>query len=385
MTEVMVSPLPVFDFEKALLAKEETGKGVYIDIPNVRTTGNLWLYNTPPERWPAVMRKLDWLRQVEQSISGSDNLLPTIGWEVEIPRKPFQTSRAGMYALFFDFMGLPRNKNHTNITPGNPGPYQVTPFFWEFSTAPAYSAAVANRTLCELIKGGFIPHLDGPSTALDRRNLLDNKLVSLHINLGIPPWLFNVPREGTIESQEDIVLLASSFEFAYTSSERFTHRSQTSVVVSKPAEQTAKNTDPQAYRLELKAFEVGSANTYRLMEEIQLVAATAFSAMADRDITLTVIWQKTKVRIQAAYEKYYLEPKMIVDRTAADKVRDRDVQRDLRQILTDAAHQVEPIKIPMSVGGGWSDLLRTQIASFQPLFAIPDYSDKYGGYGQNER
>ncbi len=338
MTEVIVSPPPVFDFEKALLAKETTGKEGYKDLPNVRAAGNLWLYNSPAERWPAVLRKLDVLRQAEKSVSGPDNPLPTIGWEVEIPRKPFQTSRAGMYALFFDFMGLPRNKNHTSIVPGDTP--STSPFFWEFSTAPAYSAVVANRTLCELIKGGFIPYLEGPATALDRRNLLDDKLVSLHINLGIPSWLFNRPREGAIDSQEDAVLLASGFEFAYTSPERFTHRSQTSVVVSKPAEQTAKNNDPQAYRLELKAFEVGSANTYRLMEEIQLATAATFSAMADRDLPLTTVWQKTKSRIQAVYKKYYLEPNMIINRTAADKVRDDDVQRDLRQILTDAAHQV---------------------------------------------
>lgn len=341
MSEIMVSPPPVFDFEKALLAKEETGQKGYIDIPNVRAAGNLWLYNSPAERWPAVLRKLDFLRQVEKSASGPDNPLPTIGWEVEIPRKPFQTSRAGMYALFFDFMGLPRNRNHTSIVPGNPSTYAYSSFLWEFSTAPAYSAVVVSRTLCELIKGGFIPHLEGPVTALDRRNLLDDKLVSLHINLGIPPWLFNRPREGAIDSQEDIVLLASSFELAYTSPERFTYRSQSSMVGSKTAEQTAKNNGPQAYRLELKAFEVGGANTYRLMEEIQLVTAATFNAMADRDGPLTMVWQKTRDAVRAVYEKYYIQPKIIGDKVAAaDKVREADVQRDLRRILTDAAHQV---------------------------------------------
>lgn len=288
------------------------------------------------------MKKLDFLRQVEKSVSNPDNPLPTIGWEVEIPRKPLNVSRVGMYALFFDFMGLPRNRDRTSVVPGSPSTYErSSSFFWEFSTAPAYSAAVVRRILCELIKGGFIPHLDGSSTALDRRDLLDDKLVSLHINLGIPSWLFNEPRDGAIDSQEDAVLLASSFEFAYTSPERFAYRSQTSVVGSKAAEQTTKNNDPQPYRLELKAFEVGSANTYRLMEEIQLVTAATFGAMAGRDIPLTPIWQKTRARIQTVYAKYYIEPKMITNKTeAADKVRDGDVQRDLRQILTDAAHQV---------------------------------------------
>lgn len=345
INEPRVSPLPVFDFEKALLAKEETGKEGFMDAPNVRAAGNLWLYNSPVERWPAVLKKLSLLKSVEQSLSSPDNPLPTIGWEVEIPRKPFKTSRVGIYALFFDFIGLPRNKNHSSIVPGNPRTYNssaswVTPFFWEFSTAPAYSAAVANRTLSELIKGGFIPHLEGPATALNRRELLDDKLVSLHINLGIPSWLFHKPGERNVETQEDAILLASAFEFAYTSPERFTHRAQTSVVLSKTAEQTAKNNNSEVFRLELKAFEVGNASTYRLMEEIQLVAAASFSAMAERDDPLTSVWQMTKERISALYKKYYLEPQFIIDRTAANMVRDGDVQRDLRQVLTDAAHQV---------------------------------------------
>ncbi len=346
MSEAIVSPAPVFDFEKALLAKEETSKNGYIEIPNVRAAGNLWLYNNPLERWPVVLKKLDLLRQVEKSESSSESLLPTIGWEVEIPRKPFriQASRTGMYALFFDFMGLPRNRNHSYVVPGNLGTYSNASFNWEFSTAPAYSAAVVNRTLCELIKSGFIPHLDGESTASDRIELLDDKLVSLHINLGIPPGLSSKPREGAFESQEDIVLLASGFEFAYTSPERFTNRSQTSIAASKIAELTAKSIVPQeiqAYRLELKAFEVGGVSTYRLMEEIQFVAAATFCAMTEPDVPLATIWRNTKSRLQTAYEKYYIQPKMIIDKTqAANKVREPDVQRDLRQILTSAVHQV---------------------------------------------
>ena len=159
--------------------------------------------------------------------------------------------------------------------------------------------------------------------------------------MGIPTWLLQRHGESNIALEEDIILLASSFEFAYTSPERLTHRSQSSVVISKEAEQTYKNNDyPHPLKLELKAFEVGNANTYRLMEEIQLVAATTFSAIADYDTSLTIIWRDTKARLRAVYEKYYLHPEMIVNKTAASKIIDSDVQRDLRQILTRSAHQV---------------------------------------------
>lgn len=340
MNETRISLPPIFDFEKAILAKEATAKKGYQDWPNIRAAGNLWLYNSPTERWPAILRKLDRLRQTEKSLLNPNNPLPTIGWEIEIPRKPLWRSRAGMYALFFDFMGLPRNRINTSIVPGDIETYPRT-FNWEFSTTPACSAAVANRTLCELIKGGFIPHLEGSSTALDRHRLLDDKLVSLHINLGIPSWFPDKSAERDIKSQEDILLLASSFGFAYTSSERFSTRAQTQFVRLKKAEITAKNSSPQAQRLELIAFEVGGSNTYRLIEEIQLVTAAVFGALAERDGSLTAIWGRANSGIHTVYEKYHVLPKVITARyVAANKAQDVDLKRDLRRILTDTAHQV---------------------------------------------
>ena len=33
--------------------------------------------------------------------------------------------------------------------------------------------------------------------------------------------------------------------------------------------------------------------------------------------------------------------------------------------------------------GGWTNLLRTQLQEFKPLYMIPDYSSKYGGQYAN--
>lgn len=63
--------------------------------------------------------------------------------------------------------------------------------------------------------------------------------------------------------------------------------------------------------------------------------------MATHEGTLTLVWQRARDRIQTVYGKYYIQPKMIVNKTeAANKVRDGDIQKNLRKILTDAAHQV---------------------------------------------
>lgn len=341
-TEVKVSQPPVFDFEKAILAKEATSKEGYASPPNVRTAGILWLYNAPSERWPQIFEKFKFLHKKEMGAAIQANPLPTIGWEVESPSYLFTPGMSGRYTLFFDLIGLPRNKNHTNVVPGNPDTYSSR---WEFSSAPSYSSAVTNRTLCELIKGDFIPHLLGSSTAKDRQILLDEKLVSLHINLGIPNWAYDTDGEEPSRVNKNFLLLASSFELAYTSSERFTHRSQSSVVADyKNGEQTAKANMNQAHRLEVKALEVSDSKTYRLMDELQLMAAALFCTMGKRDPSIAKVWKKTSNKLQNIYTHYSIDSSIVTDKPRVSSlIEETAIQRRLRKILSEGSHQVRSI------------------------------------------
>lgn len=204
---------------------------------------------------------------------------------------------------------------------------------------PACSSAVANRTLCELIKGGFIPHLEGPSTDQDRYNLLDDKLVSMHINIGIPDWLLQVRDAG--DRHPDILILASAFELAYTSPERFSRRSQKSVIVSLKNAETTKKSTEQPKRLELKAFEVSDFRTYRLIEEIQLVAAAAFCAIGEHQGLTRQIGDVAFDRIDSIYSRYSISPSIITEeKKVVSLLGETDIQRELRKLLTDCAHQV---------------------------------------------
>lgn len=341
-TEIKVSQPPVFDFEKAILAKEATSKEGYASPPNVRTAGILWLYNTPPERWSQIFEKFKFLHRQETKAANPLNPLPTIGWEVESPSYPFKREMSGRYAIFFDLIGLPRNKNHTSVVPGNQDTYSLR---WEFSSAPSYSSAVANRTLCELIKGDFIPHLIGSSTAQDRHILLDEKLVSLHINLGIPSWAYDTNDEIPSRENKNFLLLASAFELAYTSSERFTHRSQISVVADyKIGEQTTKANMDQAHRLEVKALEVSDSKTYRLMDELQLMATSLFCDMGKRNPSIARIWKKTSNKLQHIYTQHTIGPSIVTDKQKVGSlVEETTIQRKLRKVLTEGSHQVRSI------------------------------------------
>jgi len=47
-------------------------------------------------------------------------------------------------------------------------------------------------------------------------------------------------------------------------------------------------------------------------------------------------------------------------------------------MLVDEAEIIIRGAQPRLAWGRWADLLRTQLDSFKPLYAIPDYSSKYG-------
>jgi len=335
--EVRASAPPKFNFEKALLARE-TADRRYKMSPALYATGSLWLYNSPAATWMVVLSRLEVLEETERE--GAFPLLQTIGWEVESPRKLFTRSLNGKYALFFDLMGIPRNKVNADIQPGKLDSYGHSEY-WEFSTHPAYSADLANRTLCELIKGNFIPHLEGSATDEDRHTLLDNKLVSLHINIGIPPRLTqrNMP---VISESEDIKFLASSFEFAYTSSIRHAHRSQTVISNIRSAKPLEDQSDKEIFRLEVKALEVRDASTYRLMREIQLVAASTFAYVGGYNIPLATSWESIREDIKRIYEKYSVNPELITHHSqAAEKVKEVDFIRELRRVLTIGAQRIK--------------------------------------------
>lgn len=341
-TEQDISNPPVFDFDRAIQAKETTYRESFYRLPNMAAAANLWLYNSPEIKWPTVISKLRQLYVIESEATLPSCLLPTIGWEVEIPRKPFNSFWSAKYALFFDLLDLPRNRIHKNVIPGKEATYPHD--MWEFSTTPAFSAAVANRTLAELIKGNFIPHLEivsgnKPPTSEDRSRLLDKKLVSLHVNLGFPEWLESC--KPVVESNINILTFGSSFALAFSSPERLYWRSQSGIITVKNAEPTTKSLSTEPHRFEIKALEVSGSKTYRQIEEIQLLAAAVFCAIGEIPSPLTAIWLGVRNKINNIYEHYNVRPQVVLNKaTAFNLVRESNIQKELRQVLSVGAHMV---------------------------------------------
>lgn len=340
--EIRISPKPVFDVEKAMFALE-TVNALSLRSPCLRVAAALILYNSDGQKYSLerALRRITYLKESEEKELKS--CLPTIGIEVETPRKVFNKERAGLYAWFNDFIGFQRNKACFNVKYGDPQTYTST--FWEFFTYPASSYRIVNSTLHSLIEGGFIPHLENSNKASDRVLLLDEKLVSMHINIGVPPSIdnpFNQPDDEFLRS--DIELLSSSFPLTFTSPERLKQRSSGVFVNTKSAVPTEKYPETK-HRIELKAFEVGTKETYRLLKEIQLVSGAMFSLRIDGGELIGDIWLATRERVRRIYNKYDFTPVIMQTNKPLvfDLTKKGDITRELREALTEAALEVSKV------------------------------------------
>ena len=333
-----ISPEPIFDFKSATRACDfvrETFPMLISDrFSALRLALNLATYNYLVSNKPSSLDEVDWFIQRFKNLVGNEMLyarygvLPTIGFEVESPRKQgnYLTST---YGALFDTLGMPRNKI-------NSGDVSLTLSFpsWEFSPPPSYSSAVQTRILCELIKGGYIPSLVDSSEPIDIINNLDEKLVSLHINFGQPKPDLN--REDL-----NIFIFVSAFTLSFTSAERLIHR------MAVPLFKANKNGIPLAagesgYRLEVKSLEVRDKDTYRLFYEIQLVAAALFAYIDNSYPFLAQEWSIVRRSIERALKGQ--EFPRLTDRNRIDQhLENSPFKSEVRDILNNCSRAVSLI------------------------------------------
>lgn len=341
-----VVPSPIFDIEKAQEIKHSVDEIVDPDFQALKLALALASYNFAVENHPTFYTLREYILKVQSKLFSVEykgwninSPLPTIGIEVESPRKPFNLRRLEnylAYSHFFDLIGMPRNKaNSANYSIESPPDYEI---YWEFSPPPSYSASVQKRILFELIHGRFIPSLKASKQTKDIKEFLDEKLVSLHINLGIPDWLRQTQDvSGPVQSQ-DIQLLAASFAFGFTSASRLLYRHQSTVANSKNAVQTNKDQNPGGSRVEIKAFEVRDRSVYRLIEEIQLLSASAFSFLGKGDQALSQTWASTKNELLSIFDSFNIKPEVLsAKQQSSELVSETNIAYFIRKVITKRA------------------------------------------------
>lgn len=331
-----VSAPPVFDMEEVWRAREFTGVMGVDNFKALDVALALVVYNFDVEFSRSTGRSAAraegdlFLRRFSPLVSHEmkayrNPRLPTIGFEVESPRKLFDQKRDyPKFGEFFDTLGMPRNKaNKTNANS-----------YWEFSPWPSYDARVEMRILSELIRGRFIPTLINSQEPSQIRRWLDEKLVSLHINLGIP----SSACENFSAWSCDKEIFASALALAFTSSERLSNRRQTIFVDIKAA---LPMRDGQLWRLEVKALEVRDGSVYRLVREAQLLAAALFSWAGSADDSLAKLWKETRREIEDVFIKYGIQHDIVkIKAKASEQVRTTDISQFLREILDRRAIEI---------------------------------------------
>lgn len=136
-----ISQPPVFDVDRVVsVLKIVESQGYKLEALNLSLALILYNYSLS-ECFTEVNNEYILgrnLRLVEREIEASDpnNPLPTIGFEVESPRKPYSESLGRKYAEFFDAIGMPRNK--ANVKKGEMNNLAA---FWEFSPPPSYTSS----------------------------------------------------------------------------------------------------------------------------------------------------------------------------------------------------------------------------------------------------
>lgn len=339
--ENKISLPPVFDFNLAQEAREKTEKLGLENFHALRIALTLSLYNhfvldvNPSDsKTERLYRSFQFLIQEEQQASQASNPLPTIGFEVESPQKVNDLYDGKTYGYFFDLIGMPRNRLNSNQ-----GDDSSKYSRWEFSPPPSYSSNTQERILCELIKGNFIPHLNFSQKPREIIELLDEKLISLHINLGIP----DTALKTFVIKNENTRILMAAFALVFSSPERLERKSTDAIGQVKDAEQTLKNCSKYK-RLEIKSFEVLTENTYRLMYQVQSLATVLFAYFNDDNPLLKTIWKDCRKELkllfnESGFNLEQMDNKMYMATFARSF---KDISK-LRSVLTSRSIQIRNI------------------------------------------
>lgn len=343
----MLSDPPIFDFGKAKIAKsfvrKEHGEALS-GFKSLELALTLALYNflaKGGEEKDLGDASLRLKRLAEEEIAASyiSNPLPSVGIEVESPRRPFMFSsylyeKYKYYKEFFDFMGMPRNKVNED---GRISDY------WEFSLRPSYSASTQARILSELLKGRFIPSLNRPyDPELVERNL-DHKLVSLHVNLG----MFENPDANMGRGiTPDFRIFALGLAFAFDSPERLLSRLSDNFFTTKSSNIVSLKRSKA--RLEVKALEVSDSSTYRLLHEAQVIASALFASLSkDPKIAksgLAEKWRETALQICEIFDCLNVNINYLPQKKDAyNLAKETRVSADLRRVLDRKTHEIEAV------------------------------------------
>ena len=277
----------------------------------------------------------------EKEYSREGNPLPTIGIEVEVPEKYLSEDKVAV----LNELGIPNYQESRTYSNA----------LWEVNPNFTYSPWVQGRILQELAVMGALPMEDfGAGT----KKISSEELLSLHINLGLPGELLTNPRV----SQAEFYVLSDVMNYAFTSENRLANRktntslirkSKNTKVSKKSGKMSLADHDSFALRLELRASEFRDYPSYRMLAEVQRLAAILISFMkvenklptTETEKKLAEVWPDFSNEARQEFEKHGLFSD-VIDKNPAqgiDILKSTDLRQKSRQIFSRYARRVGEI------------------------------------------
>jgi len=323
MTSDIMSPPPVFDIGKAVVSRravESMDVDGFSQFPALKLALMLSAYNllvsetASGQELGSFLGRFSRLIEEEKDASDPLNLLPTIGFEVEVGIRGFRMMKSiqgwvksfGYREILQKKFGINNYNSYLPNVDNNTGMVELAP-------SPSYTSEVQSRILSELIKGGFILSLAKSKDPENIRAFLSETLVSLHVNLGIPR---GAKINECPKTYEDINLFASMFAFAFSSPLRLEHKNSPHLLSVKDKNVTRTKKSGRNGRLEVKCLEVRDESVYRLLREIQLIGSSLFMAYADETSVLGDEWREISDLIYELYEKKGVNGKILGDQSS---------------------------------------------------------------------
>jgi hypothetical protein len=320
--------------------------------PTAMPAIKLYIYNFLVKNYEATKEdlektfiKINRLSELENEYSKENNLLPTIGVEIEVPRKNLTYAKREILTK----LEIPNESEENGL--------------WEVNPSFSYSPWVQARIIQELAEMEALP-LEN-KTKNSQGKIVGKDLLSLHVNFGMPA---EVTRRIMSDNRDEIVLMSDTLTYAFSSTDRIAGRkTATSVRWDDDAKESKKsinkkkkakylsNTD-DLLRLELRAGEFRDYPTYRMLAEAQRLIALLISNIKEnsdlfpitpKESTLVELWKKFENEVKILFQRFNLENEMIDSRHGKTKIieilNETDLRQQCRKIVTKYSKEVTKV------------------------------------------
>ena len=250
------------------------------------------------------------IADIEKKFSDPKNCLPTVGVEIEVPKKVVNSG----HEFLLRRIGIPNTRERWSLH--------------EFKPKFTYSPWTQGRILEDLSKLGLIPK--------------DEEPISMHVNFGVPGHIIF---GDLLSHQKDTVLLNDLFVYAYSSPARIMARKTDLAYKYDRAEPEPKNRSN--LRVEFRANEFKDYPTYRLLVETQRLVAMYLAylkkmlrkeTLSETEERLALLWEDfEKEARKFLYEDQSIPPR-IYDQSKKQTVdimeRDLGLKEKSRVLMT---------------------------------------------------